>query len=262
MVCDAGFWRMRLAANGVCAAIVRMADQRAMEAWAAAFRKAGTTERLRACARRRRKSAASLLHLPPASIARTTRRQRAPPTSSGYVRSLACRAARNAGDPGWRPWGRGSPELVKGETIVVSTASCAPLCRGSPCAITSIRRLSSRFVLETFRSDTKTFVATRAPASVCSGPGALHSLLSARYGCRVQASWSCGMARRPSRTPQHPQPARKKRRREGEEGEEEEEEVAPLLKSRNLHLAGGEKELKKKNPNILFCRVWGCKTLT
>jgi len=62
------------------------------------------------------------------------------------------------------------------------------------------------------------------------------------------------MALRSSRTPQHPQPARKKRRREGEEegeeGEEEEEEeeeeggVAPLLKSRNLHLAGGEKELK------------------
>ena len=156
VVCDAGFWRMRLAANGACAAIVSMADQRAMEAWTAAFRKAGTTERLRGCARRRRKSVASLLHLPPTSIARTTRRQRAPPTSSGYVRSLAYRAARNAGDPGWRPW----------ETMVVSTASCAPLGRGNPCAITSIHRLSSRFVLETFRSDTKTFVATRAPASL------------------------------------------------------------------------------------------------
>ena len=54
---------MRLAANGACAASVSMADQRAMEAWTAAFRKAGTTERLRACARRRRKSAASLLTL-------------------------------------------------------------------------------------------------------------------------------------------------------------------------------------------------------
>ena len=139
-----------------CAASVSMADPRAMEAWTAAFRTAGTTERLRACARRRKKFAASLLHLLPTSIARTTRRQRAPPTSSGYVRSLAYRAARNAGDPGWRPW----------ETMVVSTASCAPLCRGNPCAITSIHRLSSRFVLETFRSDTKTFVATRAPASL------------------------------------------------------------------------------------------------
>ena len=50
---------------------------------------------------------------------------------------------------------------------------------------------------------------------------------------------------------------------EGEEGEEEEEGVAPLLKSRNLHLAGGEKELKIE---VLFCfqmycfvEVWGCK---
>ena len=55
-------------------------------------------------------------------------------------------------------------------------------------------------------------------------------------------------------------------RREGEEGEEEEEGVAPLLKSRNLHLAGGEKELKIE---VLFCfqtycfvEVWGCKKLT
>ena len=39
-------------------------------------------------------------------------------------------------------------------------------------------------------------------------------------------------------------------RREGEEGEEEEEGVPPLLKSRNLHLAGGEKELKIE---VLFC---------
>ena len=54
-------------------------------------------------------------------------------------------------------------------------------------------------------------------------------------------------------------------RREGEEGEEEEEGVAPLLKSRNLHLAGGEKELKIE---VLFCfqmycfvEVWGCKKI-
>ena len=76
------------------------------------------------------------------------------------------------------------------------------------------------------------------------------------------------MARRPSRTPQHPQPARKKRRREGEEGEEgeeeeeEEEEVAPLLKSRNLHLAGGEKELKIKDfffPIYCFVGFGGAK---
>ena len=40
-------------------------------------------------------------------------------------------------------------------------------------------------------------------------------------------------------------------RREGEEGEEEEEGVAPLLKSRNLHLAGGEKELKMSHSENL-----------
>ena len=80
VVCDAGFWRMRLAANGACAAIVSVAGRRAMGAWTAAFRKVGTIERVRACAKRRRKAAASLLHLPSTSIARTTRRQRAPPT--------------------------------------------------------------------------------------------------------------------------------------------------------------------------------------
>ena len=41
-------------------------------------------------------------------------------------------------------------------------------------------------------------------------------------------------------------------RREGEEGEEG---VAPLLKSRNLHLAGGEKELKIE---VLFCFQMYC----
>ena len=71
----------------------------------------------------------------------------------------------SAGDPGCRPCGRGTPELVKGETMVVSTASWVPLCRGSPCAMTSIRRLSCLLVRGTLRSDTKTCVATRAPAS-------------------------------------------------------------------------------------------------
>ena len=52
-------------------------------------------------------------------------------------------------------------------------------------------------------------------------------------------------------------------RRGRREGEEEEEGVALLLKSRNLHLAGGEKELKIE---VLFCfqmycfvEVWGYK---
>ena len=98
--------------------------------------------------------------------AKTTRRQRSPRTSSGYVRSLACLAARRAGEPGWRPCRRGSPVLVKGETRVVSTASCAPLYRGSPCAMASIRRLSSLLVVVTLRSVTRTCVRTLAPASL------------------------------------------------------------------------------------------------
>ena len=49
---------------------------------------------------------------------------------------------------------------------MVSTTSCAPLCKGRPCAITSIRRLSFRLVLVMLRSDTRTCVATLAPASL------------------------------------------------------------------------------------------------
>ena len=70
-----------------------MSRTTAKNAWVAAERKAWRTARLRALARRRRKVAASSLHLPPTSINMTTRRQRLPCTSSGYVRSLARRAA-------------------------------------------------------------------------------------------------------------------------------------------------------------------------
>ena len=159
-VCAAASCRMTLAAKGACAAWVRRADQRARYAWVAAARKAWGAARLRALARRRRKVEASPLHRPPTSMARTTRRQRLPCTSSGYVRSLARRAAWRAGEVvGGRPGERGRPELVSVETNVVSTASCAPLCRGSPCARTSTRRLSRRLVA-TLRSDTRTWVAT------------------------------------------------------------------------------------------------------
>ena len=94
-----------------------------MDAWMAAGRRAWGTALLLACARRRRKPAVSSLHRPPTSMAKTTRRQRSPRTSSGYVRSFACLAARRAGEPGWRPCRPGSPVLVKGETRVVSTAT-------------------------------------------------------------------------------------------------------------------------------------------
>jgi len=55
--------------------------------------------------------------------------------------------------------------------------------------------------------------------------------------------------------PQHPQLARKKRRRErrrGEKGDEGEEGVTPLLKSRDPHLAGGEKNRKATADRIPF----------
>ena len=162
----AGSCIVRLAAKGAWAAWVSNADHLAMDAWMAAGRRAWGTALLLACARRRRKSAASSLHRPPTSMAKTTRRQRSPRTSSGYVRSLACLAARRAGEPGWRPCRRGSPVLVKGETRVVSTANWAPLYRGSPCAMTSIRRLSSLLVVVTLRSVTRTCVRTLAPASL------------------------------------------------------------------------------------------------
>lgn len=70
----AGSWGMRLAARGPCAASESMADHRAMENWAAAGRRAGMTDRLRALARRRKNSAASWLQWPPTSIASTTNR--------------------------------------------------------------------------------------------------------------------------------------------------------------------------------------------
>ena len=71
--------------------------------------------------KRRTKVAASWFQQPPTSTPRTTRWQRPPRTSSGYVRSLARRAARAA--PG-RPRGRAA--AASGKTRVVSTA-IAPL---------------------------------------------------------------------------------------------------------------------------------------
>ena len=104
------------------------------------------------------------------------------------------------------------------------------------------------------------------------------AILFVRVQARSTASWARDMAvgsRHPDlaawhsgRAALHCIHSRRGRREgeEGEEGEEEEEGVAPLLKSRNLHLAGGEKELKIE---VLFCfqtycfvEVWGCKKLT
>ena len=59
---------------------------------------------------------------------------------------------------------RGSAEDVRGETSVLSTATCAPFQSGRPLAMTSIRR-SSRRAGTTFRSRTSTCCHTVAPAS-------------------------------------------------------------------------------------------------
>ena len=81
------------------------------------------------------KLAASSLHLPPVSMPRTTRRHRRLRMSSGYVRSFLRRASVKA-DPAYCPaLRRGWPSLVRGETMVVSTASWAPPQMGRPFAI-------------------------------------------------------------------------------------------------------------------------------
>ena len=59
---------------------------------------------------------------------------------------------------------RASPAAVSGDTMVVSTASWAPFHKGSPLAMTSMRRSSKRETA-TLRSRTRVFVVTRAPAS-------------------------------------------------------------------------------------------------
>ena len=74
-----------------------------------------------------------------------------------------------------------------------------------------------------------------------SGPG----ILISRHGTQVEPHSTASTAGE-----EEEKERRREGEEEGEEGEEEEEEeeeeggVAPLLKSRNLHLAGGEKELK------------------
>ena len=67
------------------------------------------------------------------------------------MRSFAWRAALKAGEPAWRPWGRGWPELVRGDSSVVFTANRAALCSGSPWTMTLILWLSIRVVVVRFR---------------------------------------------------------------------------------------------------------------
>ena len=60
---------------------------------------------------------------------------------------------------------RSSLAPVKGDTNVVSMASGAPPQKGSPLAITSILRSSCRWMLSMFKSMSRVFEVTRAPAS-------------------------------------------------------------------------------------------------
>ena len=108
------------------AACVREAVQRAMRAVMVAGRRWCRAARAFVCARERTKWAASVLHLPPISTAMTTERHLPVPCSSGYALSFACLASCSA-VPACRPARRrGCPVLVKGDTSVVSTVSCAP----------------------------------------------------------------------------------------------------------------------------------------
>ena len=109
--------------------------------------------------------AVSGLHRPPTSKAKTTNRaRRDPPASSGYMRSLRRRARAAATPSVSAAPGMGSPFLRNGETRVTSMASWTPFQRGRLFATTS-RRRPSLGGEGRFRSRTKTFVATRAPAS-------------------------------------------------------------------------------------------------
>ena len=140
----------RLAAKACWAAWVRMADQRERkEASTALRRMLGTALAFYLGNKKRRKVVASGLHRPPVSMARTTSLHLLERRSSGYVRSLDLRASWSAAPAYWpAPWSaapaywparlRGWLEEVKGDTKVVSTASCAPPHNGSPMAITSI----------------------------------------------------------------------------------------------------------------------------
>ena len=106
------------------------------------------------------KLVASSLHLPPVSMPRTTRRHRRLRMSSGYVRSFLRRAS-SCILPGLR---RGWPSRVRGETMVVSTASWAP-----PKWEGRLRSLQcgDRLVCgcgQGFKSVSKVLVVTRAPS--------------------------------------------------------------------------------------------------
>ena len=155
----------RLAAKACWAAWVRMADQRERREASTALRRMLGTALAFVWAKRRRKVVASGLHRPPVSMARTTSLHLLERRSSGYVRSLDLRASWSAAPAYWPARLRGWLEEVKGDTRVVSTASCAPPHNGSPLAITSILLSSCRLMWSRLRSLRRVLVVTLAPAS-------------------------------------------------------------------------------------------------
>ena len=152
----------RLAANTCWAACVRMADQRERREASGTLRRMLGTALAFDWARRRRKVVASGLHRPPVSRARTTSLHRLERRSSGHVRSLDLRASCSAAPAYWPARLRGWLDEVKGDTKVVSTASCAPPHNRSPLAITSILLSSCRLMWSRFRSLRQMLVVTLA----------------------------------------------------------------------------------------------------
>ena len=150
-------WLSMDAANACVAACVRMADHRAMREATTVCRKGAGVSRALVWARSRRKVVASGLQRPPASMARTTSRHLLDPTSSGYVRSLFCRAVCKAAPAYWPPRRRGCAAPARGETRVVSMANWEPCHNRSPVAMTSMVRSSALA--------TRVCMVTRAPAS-------------------------------------------------------------------------------------------------
>ena len=154
----------RLAANACWAACVRMADQRERREASTALRRMLGTALALVWAKRRRKVVASGLHRPLVSRARTTSLHRLERRSSGYVRSLDLRASWSAAPAYWPARLLGWLDEVKGDTKVVSTASCAPPHSGRPLAMTSILLSSCRLMWSRLRSLRRVLVVTLAPA--------------------------------------------------------------------------------------------------
>ena len=106
------------------AAAASRAVHRELHACWAALRSKGLASLARCWANILMKVAASSLQRPPNSIANTTRRALPPCVNSGYVLALLLRAIRRAA-PAVAPLDRRTWEAVRGDTRVVSTASCA-----------------------------------------------------------------------------------------------------------------------------------------